>query len=74
MARLDVTGAAMANPLGIPLFTLTAIAVPLCSLAGLRGWAIGESFDRLHGRSVVTLLAGAALIVWVTRVAAILFA
>jgi hypothetical protein len=70
MARLQITEAFRAHAIGVLLFALTALAVPLALTACLRGWPIAETMGRLAvGRAALWML-GLLIVAWIVRLAA----
>ncbi len=72
MVRLDVIGAATANPFGIMLFLTTVAVIPVSIVGLVRGLPVIETLDRLHADKWAILLAACSLTVWIVRVATIL--
>jgi hypothetical protein len=72
MARLQITSALHANVLGLPLFVITALAVPYSVYACARALPILPTLELLRVSRVAAIICVAALIAWIARVAAIL--
>lgn len=69
MARLEFTGAAHANPFGIPLFLVSLFTIPVAIRGLLRGDEVFDTLDRHHVEKVAGLLAVSGIVVWVVRAA-----
>jgi hypothetical protein len=74
MAHLQFTPAFHAHWLGPPLFVLTAVTVGVCAWGSATRMPIAPTMIRLRVVRVLAIIAAAALIVWVARIAAILLA
>jgi hypothetical protein len=74
LARLQFDAAIAANPLGLPLFLLTILAVPLCVFGALRAVPVSYALKRLQAERAVYVLALAAGLSWVSRVLGVWFA
>ena len=74
MARLQITSAAIAHPLGVPLFLLTCAAVPVSFYACVRAAPVVQTIERLRVPQGILLLSAAALLAWVVRVLSIVVA
>ena len=74
MARGQITSALHANALGVPLFALTALAVPGCLIACARALPIVATLELLRLSRLLAIICIAALLGWVVRIAAIFFA
>ena len=72
MMRLDVVGAAQANPFGVMLWMTTVAVVPLSVLGLLRGWPVVDTLDRLHADKWAILLSACSILVFAVRAATIL--
>lgn len=72
MARLEITSAMRANVLGLPLFVLTALAVPSSAYACARALPVIPTIELLRVSRVAAIIGVAALIAWIARVAALL--
>ncbi len=72
MMRLDVVGAAYANPFGIMLWLTTVAVVPVATLGLVRGWPVVDTLDRLHADKWAILLSASSILVFLVRAAAIL--
>jgi hypothetical protein len=68
MIRLQIFGAAQANPFGILLFTATAVMVPLALMGIIRRMPVIDTLDRLHAEKIAIGLSILSLLVWGTRV------
>jgi hypothetical protein len=71
MARLQITDALHAHPLGPLLFALTAIAVLVCAWSCARGSPPVETMKRLRVARLLVIIAAAAVIAWLARLWAI---
>lgn len=74
MARLEITSAVHAHPLGLPLFLCTLFALPRCLLASLRAEAFADTLMRLRAGPLAAMMALSALLSWVARIAGIFLA
>ena len=73
MTRLNIVGAAMANPFGVLLFMVSS-ATAVVALVGLwKGLPVVETLDRLHVEKWAILMAVTALLVWGVRVLTVWF-
>jgi hypothetical protein len=72
MARLEITSALHANVLGLPLFLLTALALPSSAYACARALPIVATIELLRVSRLAAIICVAALIAWIARVAAML--
>jgi len=70
MARFEITSALRANVLGLPLFLLTALAVPSSAYACARALPIGATIELLRVSRLAAIICVAALLAWIARVAA----
>lgn len=70
MVRLEVVGAARANPFGVALFLVTFFTIPIAGWGLLRGLPVMDTLERLHFEKVVVLLAACSTVVWLIRLAA----
>lgn len=71
MARLDVSAAARAHLLGVPLFAGVLGMLPL-SLAGtLRAWQLGATLRALHAGDAALVGALALVLAWAVRLAGV---
>ena len=68
MVRLQVVGAARANPFGIALFLVTFFTIPVAAIGLVRGLPVLDTLDRLHFEKVIVLLAASSCLVWVIRI------
>jgi hypothetical protein len=62
--------AASANPLGLALFVVVCLSIPLGVTAALRGWSLDAAIQRFSLNRWGLALAGCAVVVWVVRFAA----
>ena len=62
-----------ANPLGLPLFACALCGAPLAMLYALRAVPVLAVIERLRADRVALCLAGALLLSWATRLAALGF-
>lgn len=62
--------AAAANPLGLALFVVVCLCIPLGVTAAVRGWSLDAAIDRFSLNRWGLALAGCAVVVWVARFAA----
>ena len=74
MARLQITGAWRAHPLGPVLFSLTLIAVAVCAWGCARALPPAETMKRLRLSRLLVIIAAAVVIAWLARLWAILAA
>ena len=72
MVRLEVVGAARANPFGVALFLVTFFTIPVAGWGMIRGLPVMDTLERLHFEKVVVLLAASSTIVWLVRLASAL--
>ena len=72
LARLEITSAVHAHPLGLPLFVCTALALPLSLLAAARAYPIEDTLARLRLGPLAAMMAISALLSWIARVTAML--
>ena len=70
MVRLQIVGAARANPFGVPLFLVTFATIPLAAVGFWRTLPVLDTLERLHFEKVVVLLAACSIVVWLIRVGA----
>lgn len=61
--------AASANPLGLMLFLLVCVSIPLGIAAALRGWTVDDVIWRFDLNRWALAVAACAIVVWVVRVA-----
>jgi hypothetical protein len=72
MARLQITSAFAAHPLGPPLFVLTLLLL-LCALHGsVRAAQVGATFERLRIRGLAVIIAISMAMCWLMRIAVML--
>lgn len=71
MVRLEVVGAARANPFGVPLFLVTFFSIPISALGLIRGWGVLDTLDRMRFERVAVMLSLCAIVSWGVRVAAL---
>lgn len=69
MVRLQVAGAARANPFGVALFLVTFFTIPVAGWGMVRGLPVMDTLERLHFEKVVVLLAASSTVVWLIRLA-----
>jgi len=62
--------AASANPLGLALFLVVCLCIPLGVIAALRGWSLDAAIERFSLNRWGLALAGCAVVLWVARFAA----
>ncbi|MGD8861572.1 MAG: DUF2752 domain-containing protein [Myxococcales bacterium] len=74
MARLELTSAVAAHPLGVPLFLLTALGAVFSLAACLRGVPALQMLQHPAVSRGALLLSAAALLSWLARLASILVA
>ena len=72
MARLQITSAIAANPLGLPLFALTAVAVVVALCGAVRAWSLTDTFERLRIPALAAIIAISAALSWLARLGALL--
>ena len=70
--RGSLVQSAIANPLGLAMFLLTCLAVPVGFLGAVRGWSFERIADRVSLHQWALVLAGAAVLVWTARFVAAL--
>jgi len=64
--------AASANPLGLAMFLVVCLCVPLAVTAALRDWSLDAVIERFSLNRWALALAACAIVVWVARFAAAL--
>ncbi|MGB8332752.1 MAG: DUF2752 domain-containing protein [Polyangiales bacterium] len=64
--------AASANPLGLAMFLVVCLCVPLGATAALRGWTVDAVIQRFSLNGWALALGGCATVVWIVRFAAAL--
>jgi hypothetical protein len=74
MARLELTSAVAAHPLGVPLFLLTLLGAAFSFVACLRGMPALPALEHRAVSRGALLLSLAALLTWLARLASILVA
>jgi hypothetical protein len=74
MARLELTSAVAAHPLGVPLYLLTLFGAGFSLTACVRGMPATPTLERLGVYRGALLLSIAALVTWLARLASILVA
>ena len=62
--------AAAANPLGLALFLVVCVSIPIGVTAAVRGWSLDAAIQRFSLNRWGLALAGCAALLWVTRFAA----
>lgn len=62
--------AASANPLGLVLFLVVCLCIPLAVSAALRDWSLDNVIERFALNRWGLALAGGAAVVWIVRLAA----
>ena len=67
--RGDWSLAFSANPLGLAMFAVVCAAIPLTVVGAVRGWSLGEAFDRFAVGRWSLAVAGCAVVVWIARLA-----
>ena len=70
-ARLELACSLRAHPLGLPLFTLVLLAVPLALCALSRGTSVRYAVDRVRADRAALWVVMALLACWVARVVAL---
>jgi hypothetical protein len=73
MARLQVIGAAHANPFGVLLFLVSFATIPVAAWGFVRGAPVFETLDRLHFEKWAILLCVTGVSVWVAKVVTLFF-
>lgn len=73
MVRLEIVGAAAANPFGVALFLVTFFTIPIAGWGMIRGLPVMDTLERLHFEKVVVLLAASSTVVWLIRLATTIF-
>ena len=68
MVRLEVVGAARANPFGVALFLVTFFTIPIAAIGLVRGLPVLGTLERLHFEKVIVLLAASSCVVWLIRI------
>ncbi len=75
MIRLQVVGAARANPFGVPLFLVSLVTIPVAAMGLRRGWSVLDTLERFRAERVAIMLSLCSIVVWLvkifTRVAAL---
>jgi hypothetical protein len=71
MARLELTSAVHAHPLGVLLFMCTLLTLPRSVVACLRAESIEDVLQRLRVGPLAAMMAVAAFVTWIARIAAI---
>jgi hypothetical protein len=64
--------AASANPLGLVLFLVVCLSIPLAAYAALRDWSLDVVIQRFALNRWGLALAGGATVMWVVRLCAAL--
>jgi hypothetical protein len=72
MARLQITSSIAAHPLGVPLFTLTTVAIGVAVCGSLRAWSLEGTLSRLRIPRVAVIIAISAALSWIARLVAML--
>jgi len=67
LSRLDVSAAARAHLLGVPLFALTAAAIPTSLLGALRAWRLGAVWRAWRLGDLARVGACAFALAWAVR-------
>lgn len=67
LARGHWEASIAAHPLGLPLFLLVMLAVPLCALGVYRAWSLTTVLKRLAVERILGVLAIAGGVAWVAR-------
>jgi hypothetical protein len=70
LAQLEVQRSLSVQPLGLPLFVLALLLVPLSALGVARSWSITRVLTHLRAERLALGITLAALVVWVARLAA----
>ena len=68
--RGQLSLAATANPLGLALFLVVCLCIPLGVTAALRGWSLDAAIERFSLNHWGLALAGCAVVIWVVWFAA----
>lgn len=68
MVRLQVVGAAQANPFGILLFTATVLTIPLAAMGIVRRLPVVDTLDRLHAEKIAIGLSVVSIVTWLVRI------
>jgi hypothetical protein len=71
LARAQLAPALAANPLGLPLFALTAALLPFSTLRAYQGTSLVRELERLHADRAALVLVLTLLASWAARLAAI---
>lgn len=72
MARWQITSSIAANPLGLPLFALTVIALVVALGGVVRAWPLESTFSRLRIPALAAIIAISAALSWLARVTGLL--
>ena len=72
MARLQITSSIAAHPLGLPLFTLTTLAIGVALCGSVRAWSLEAVLARLRITRVAVIIAISAALSWLARLVAML--
>jgi hypothetical protein len=67
MAHGEIAQAASAHALGVPLFAIALVSVPLCVWAGVRELPPFETFARVHAAEGCKLIAVIGFVYWCAR-------
>jgi hypothetical protein len=70
MARFQITSAVEAHPLGVPLFSITLLSIPLTLFASLRALPVAPILQGPSAARAALVLSAAAAITWVARLLA----
>jgi len=62
--------AASANPLGLVLFVIVCLCIPLTAYAALRDWSLDAAIERFALNRWGLALAACATVIWIARLAA----
>jgi hypothetical protein len=71
LARAELAPALTANPLGLPLFALTATLLPLATAHSYQGTSFVREVERLRADRAALLLVLTLLLTWTARLSAI---
>jgi len=73
LARAQLAPALAANPLGVPLFALTAALLPFSVACAGRGTSFVQELERLRADRAALLIVLALLVAWISRLTANLY-
>ena len=71
LARLELTSAVRAHPLGVPLFICTVLLLPLSLVCCVRAQPVADTLTRLRLGPLAAMMAVSALLSWIARIVAL---